>query len=107
MELGVLSRLGRDRHPHGWCQASVEPGGKVTVERDSALGFKDAQYLTFTIGGEEYAIAILGICEIVDCSSLQEVPGAPAHMRGVVRRGGDVVPVMDLALGPLPLPFRA
>jgi len=62
------------------------------------------QYLTFFLAGEEYAISILQVTEIIECTMLTKVPGTPAWIRGVLNLRGAVVPVVDLAtkfgLGP-------
>ncbi|MDB6000114.1 MAG: chemotaxis protein CheW [Rhizobacter sp.] len=55
-----------------------------------------AQYLTFMLGGEAFAIGILTIKEIIEYGQLTEVPMMPACMRGVINLRGAVVPVMDL-----------
>jgi purine-binding chemotaxis protein CheW len=54
------------------------------------------QYLTFMLGGEVFAIGILSIKEIIEYSSLTEVPMMPASVRGVINLRGAVVPVTDL-----------
>jgi purine-binding chemotaxis protein CheW len=54
------------------------------------------QYLTFTLGGELFAIGILAIKEIIEYSSLTRVPMMPAYLRGVINLRGAVVPVADL-----------
>ena len=56
------------------------------------------QYLTFFLAGEEYAISILQVTEIIECTMLTKVPGAPAWIRGVLNLRGAVVPVVDLAI---------
>jgi purine-binding chemotaxis protein CheW len=55
------------------------------------------QYLTFMLGGETFAIGILGIKEIIEYEGLTEVPLMPACVRGVINLRGAVVPVMDLS----------
>ena len=55
-----------------------------------------AQYLTFMLAGEVFAIGILAIKEIIEYHSLTEVPMMPACVRGVINLRGAVVPVMDL-----------
>lgn len=68
------------------------------------------QYLTFVLGGEIFAIGILSIKEIIEYSSLTEVPMMPACIRGVINLRGAVVPVIDLAVrfgrGPAPVGKR-
>lgn len=55
------------------------------------------QYLTFTLGGEMYAIGILNIKEIIEYGSITAVPMMPGFIRGVINLRGAVVPVVDLA----------
>src|SRR5580658_4372852 len=59
-------------------------------------GAQAEQYLTFMLGGELFAIGILFIKEIIEYSSLTEVPMMPAAVRGVINLRGAVVPVTDL-----------
>jgi len=56
------------------------------------------QYLTFFLAGDEYAISIVQITEIIECTTLTRVPGAPPWIRGVLNLRGAVVPVVDLAV---------
>jgi len=56
------------------------------------------QYLTFYVAGEEYAVTILKVTEIIECVSLTHVPGTPRWIRGVLNLRGAVVPVVDLAV---------
>ncbi len=58
---------------------------------------EDAQYLTFLLGGEMFAIGILGIKEIIEYGSLTAVPMMPGFIRGVINLRGAVVPVVDLS----------
>jgi purine-binding chemotaxis protein CheW len=56
------------------------------------------QYLTFTLGGEMFAIGILGVKEIIEYASLTDVPMMNACIRGVINLRGSVVTVMDLSV---------
>jgi purine-binding chemotaxis protein CheW len=60
-----------------------------TVER--------AQYLTFRVADEEYAIEILRVREIVPFGTITSVPKTPPWIRGVTLLRGQAVPVVDLA----------
>ncbi|HET8799468.1 MAG TPA: chemotaxis protein CheW [Thermoanaerobaculia bacterium] len=57
-----------------------------------------SQYLTFAVAGEEYAIPILRVREILEYSRLTRVPSTPSYIRGVINLRGSVVPVIDLAV---------
>jgi purine-binding chemotaxis protein CheW len=56
------------------------------------------QYLSFHVAGEEYAIGILQVKEIIDYDTLTKVPMTPHSIRGVINLRGNVVPVVDLAV---------
>lgn len=56
------------------------------------------QYLTFHIAGEEYAVGILRVKEIITYGTLTTVPQTPPSIRGVINLRGNVVPVVDLAV---------
>jgi purine-binding chemotaxis protein CheW len=56
------------------------------------------QYLTFMIGGEEYAVSLLKVREIIEYDTITEVPKTPEWVRGVINLRGSVVPVIDLAV---------
>ncbi len=54
------------------------------------------QYLTFLLGGEMFALAILNVKEIIEYGNLTEIPMMPTFIRGVINLRGSVVPVIDL-----------
>src|SRR5436305_9678269 len=56
------------------------------------------QYLTFMIGGEEYAVSLLKVKEIIECDVMTKVPKMPEWVRGVINLRGNVVPVVDMAV---------
>jgi purine-binding chemotaxis protein CheW len=58
---------------------------------------EEQQYLTFLLGGDMFAIAILNIKEIIEYGNLTEVPMMPGFIRGVINLRGSVVPVVDLS----------
>jgi len=62
----------------------------------TAESAETAQYLTFMLGGEAFAIGILSIKEIIEYQGLTVVPMMPPAVRGVINLRGAVVPVMDL-----------
>ena len=69
---------------------------QAEAEPTQSLG--PSQYLTFYLTGEEYAVSILRIQEIVEYSPLTRVPTTPKWIRGVMNLRGSVVPVIDLAI---------
>lgn len=78
--------------------ALVQAGKRQTGAAPAApLVAEQKQYLTFMLGGEMFAIGILGIKEIIEYTGLTEVPMMPECIRGVINLRGSVVPVMNLA----------
>jgi purine-binding chemotaxis protein CheW len=67
--------------------------GAVTAAVDST----PQQYLTFTLGGEMFAVAILNVKEIIEYGTVTEIPMMPGFIRGVINLRGAVVPVIDLS----------
>ena len=57
-----------------------------------------AQYLTFSLMGEEYAVGLLQVREILEYDVVTRIPKAPAWVRGAINLRGRVVPVADLAV---------
>lgn len=57
-----------------------------------------AQYLSFQVAGESYAVGVLQAREIIEYTTVTRVPHAPPAVRGVINLRGSVVPVVDLAV---------
>ena len=74
--------------------------------RDTPTVPDHAQYLTFLLADEEYAIGILRVREIIEYDTLTRLPSAPRDVRGVINLRGSVVPVVDLSVR-FGLPERA
>lgn len=55
------------------------------------------RYLTFSLGGELYALSILDVVEIIEHRPLTTVPRMPSDIRGVLNLRGAAVPVLDLS----------
>ncbi len=64
----------------------------------AAEAVEQQQYLTFFLAGEEYALGILRVKEIIEYDRATTVPRAPKWIRGVINLRGTVVPVVDLAV---------
>jgi purine-binding chemotaxis protein CheW len=54
------------------------------------------QYVTFSLMGEEYALQIGHVREIVAYEPITSIPSMPPVVRGVMNLRGNVVPVIDL-----------
>ena len=56
------------------------------------------EYLTFTLGSEEYGVDILKVQEIRGYDTVTRIPDAPDFIKGVINLRGTIVPVVDMRL---------
>lgn len=54
------------------------------------------QFLTFTIGAEEYGVDIMTVREIKGWTETTRLPNTPDFMRGVMNLRGLIIPIFDL-----------
>ncbi len=71
------------------------PGGDAAEPAAAASVAALDEFLTFRLGGEEYAVPIELVREVLKAPPITEVPRAPAHVVGVVTVRGEVVAVFD------------
>ncbi|OAI18456.1 chemotaxis protein CheW [Methylomonas lenta] len=65
-------------------QAEIKPRSEIV------------QYLSFTLGQEDYGVDVLRVQEIRSWEPVSRIPNVPAHEIGVVNLRGDIVPIIDL-----------
>lgn len=56
------------------------------------------EFLTFSLGDENYAIDILTVKEIRGYESVTKIANAPPFIKGVINLRGDIVPIVDLRI---------
>ncbi|EWY39826.1 chemotaxis protein CheW [Skermanella stibiiresistens SB22] len=66
---------------------SRHPAGPISAEE---------QYVTFTVGSEEYGVNILSVREIRGWTIETKLPNMPDYVRGVVNLRGIIIPIFDL-----------
>jgi purine-binding chemotaxis protein CheW len=66
--------------------------------RPSAIAAGPQEFLTFTLGAEEYGVDILKVQEIRGYDTVTRLPDAPEYIKGVINLRGTIVPVIDLRL---------
>jgi purine-binding chemotaxis protein CheW len=85
-----------------WAEELREQGVKEqimeAVKQAKPHPFGNGQYLTFFVAGEEYAVNILKVKEIIEYDTITSVPNTAPWIRGVTNLRGNVVPVIDLAV---------
>jgi len=64
----------------------------------STIITETAQYITFKLGQESFAINVAQVREVLEIPQITKVPTAPHYMRGVVNVRGKAIPVVDLRL---------
>src|SRR4030065_1751015 len=67
-------------------QTSVEPLRQVG----------SGEFLTFTLGEEEYGVDILKVQEIRGYENVTKIANTPEHIKGVINLRGVIVPIFDL-----------
>lgn len=75
---------------------ALQPRARHETAARARASSEPAQYLTFMLAAEVYAIGILAIKEIIEYRGVTAVPMMPASVRGVINLRGAVVPVVDL-----------
>ncbi|TAK91884.1 MAG: chemotaxis protein CheW [Burkholderiaceae bacterium] len=56
------------------------------------------EFLTFTLGTEEYGLDILRVQEIRGYDAVTRIANAPAFIKGVINLRGVIVPIVDLRI---------
>ncbi|MDF1719898.1 MAG: chemotaxis protein CheW [Minwuia sp.] len=59
-------------------------------------GAEYRQFVSFTVGQEEYAVDIMQVREIKGWTEVTVLPNQPPYMRGVLNLRGLIVPIIDL-----------
>jgi len=54
------------------------------------------QFLSFTLGEEDYGVDILSVQEIRSWEPVSRIPNVPSYEKGVVNLRGAIVPIIDL-----------
>ena len=67
------------------------------VIEDMAAVDEEDQHLTFDLSGEELAVPVLNIREIIRYGKLTRMPMVPEFIEGVINLRGSVVPVINLS----------
>lgn len=69
--------------------ANENPAGTNTV---------GSEFLTFTLGAEEYGIDILKVQEIRGYDAVTTIANTPDFIKGVINLRGTIVPIVDLRI---------
>jgi len=69
------------------------PSGRAAVVAEPV-----SEYLTFSLGSEEYGIDILRVQEIRGYDAVTKIANAPEFIKGVINLRGVIVPIVDLRI---------
>jgi purine-binding chemotaxis protein CheW len=77
---------------------SIEGGDSLDyAKKDQNDKEKHIQWLTFSVCGEEYAIELNSVSEIIKPREVTDIPRVPAFILGIISLRGIIVPIYDLA----------
>ena len=62
------------------------------------IAANSGEFLTFTLGSEEYAIDILKVQEIRGYDAVTRIANAPPSIKGVINLRGVIAPIVDLRI---------
>lgn len=68
------------------------------AEAGPTEGVEAGEYLTFTLGSEEYGIDILKVQEIRGYDAVTKIANTPEFIKGVINLRGTIVPIVDLRI---------
>ncbi|HSV92020.1 MAG TPA: chemotaxis protein CheW, partial [Desulfobacterales bacterium] len=54
------------------------------------------QFISFTVGDEEYGLELLLVKEVIRIREITWLPKAPDWVKGIINLRGDVIPIVDL-----------
>lgn len=69
-----------------------------TASPVAAIATTPNEFLTFTLGQEEYGVDILKVQEIRGYDTVTRIPESPDFIKGVINLRGTIVPVVDMRL---------
>jgi purine-binding chemotaxis protein CheW len=72
---------------------NYEPNDSDAEDEDDNI---DNTYLTFAVAGEEFALHVAHVTEIVRLQKIFAVPDVATYIRGVINLRGKVIPLLDV-----------
>jgi len=66
------------------------------TQRGTGKTEQQHQFLTFTVGHEEYGVDIMTVREIKGWTEITRLPNSPHYLRGVMNLRGLIIPIFDL-----------
>jgi purine-binding chemotaxis protein CheW len=76
----------------------MQTASSTVAASQPAAVIQNGEYLTFTLGKEEYGIEILKVQEIRSYEQVTTIANAPEFIKGVVNLRGIIVPIVDMRI---------
>ena len=77
----------------------TQPGSSTVISAAQATAaIRNSEYLTLTLGKEEYGIDILKVQELRCYEAVTHIANAPEFIKGVVNLRGIIVPILDMRI---------
>lgn len=65
---------------------------------NASASINTVEYLSFSLGSEEYAVDILKVQEIRGYDTVTSIANAPPFIKGVINLRGTIVPIVDMRI---------
>lgn len=75
--------------------SSASSAASYSAQQAGAIA---SRWVSFELGGQKYAIAILKVFEVLSDADIEPVPCAPQSVLGVINLRGSIVTVIDLGV---------
>lgn len=96
LDVAALPRLIKSGVSRHWPKESnMEQLGKVALDPANIV---KQEFLTFTLGNEEFGLEILKVQEIRSYDGITKIPNAPSFLQGVINLRGVIVPIVDMRM---------
>lgn len=59
-------------------------------------GNESQKYMEFSLGGEQYAIPLLRVREVISIPDVTPIPRAPDYFQGIMNLRGQIISILDL-----------
>lgn len=79
-------------------KTEVPMAGGMAGQMSGSMAISSNEFLTFTLGDEEYGLDILKVQEIRGYDAVTAIANAPAFIKGVINLRGIIVPIVDMRI---------
>lgn len=75
---------------------AIDPALVADLQSVEAAGADASQFISFSLGADQYGVDIMAVREIKGWSGVTHLPKQPEYVRGVLNLRGVMVPIVDL-----------